>query len=143
MKGRVIVLVFANAAGPDNFPLRFIGYSLKPCTFTKKKENFYGLDYPANQKAWMTNVLFLDWLKRFHVDFQRQQRYILLLIDNFSAQYGPGTLSELSIVSVVLFPLNTISKLQLWDAEITVSLKVRFRSYQPDWGNSPHGRNVL
>ncbi|KAK1942309.1 Tigger transposable element-derived protein 6 [Phytophthora citrophthora] len=96
--------------------------------FKKKTGDQHGFLYRNNKEAWMTGVLFRDWLREFNVDMKKQKRKVLLLIDNASSHSITGM--SLSNVKVHFLPPNTTSKLQPLDAGIIGALKRRYRRRQ-------------
>ena len=81
---RVTVLVGANADGSEKLPLLVIGKSKKPRCF--KNVNSLPVVYDASKKAWMNSTIFTSWLRQLDKRFARQQRNVLLLLDNCPAQ---------------------------------------------------------
>lgn len=130
-KERISVLACANAEGSEKFELMIIGKSRKPRAFKKRTGSELGFDYHANKKAWMTQTLFFEWLKRFDAYVARtQNRKVALLLDNCTAHGCPETLPELHNVEVIFLPPNTTSKIQPMDAGVIASVKARYRSAQ-------------
>lgn len=130
-KKRLTLLVCSNATGSEKFPLLFIGKANKPRCFNKKSGAELGFDYFFNKNAWMTMVIFFDWLKRFDAFIARTPgRRVLLLLDNFCGHGSPDCLPELCSVEVKFLPANTTSRLQPMDAGIIASLKRRYRTLQ-------------
>lgn len=60
------MLLCCNYDGSDKLPIVFISNSKHPRSFPRNLNNlqFYG-SYFSNKKAWMTRVIFLEWLKSF------------------------------------------------------------------------------
>lgn len=83
-KSRISVLVCTNSDGSDKLPALFIGSSAQPTSFKRKKAHDYGLQYTHNKNAWMTGTIFGDWLQRIDTNFRKEERHVLLLLDNFS-----------------------------------------------------------
>ena len=79
-KDRVTVLVGANADGSVKL---VIGKSKRPRCF--KNVNLLPVVYDASKKAWMNSTIFTLWLCQLDSRFARQQRSVLLLIDNCPA----------------------------------------------------------
>jgi hypothetical protein len=57
--------VCCNADGLDKLPLLVIGKYENPRCFKNVNRDNFGCKYRSNSKAWMTQVIFLEWLKRF------------------------------------------------------------------------------
>jgi uncharacterized protein GlcG (DUF336 family) len=64
-KTRITIAVTANADGSEKLPLLIIGKYAKPRAFQKKTGAQLGFEYYSNQRAWMTSVIFEDWIKKF------------------------------------------------------------------------------
>lgn len=60
-----------------------IGKSENPHCFRNVKQK--PIKYTHNQKAWMTSVLFEEWLHNLDTHFTKQKRTILLFLDNCTA----------------------------------------------------------
>lgn len=80
--------------------------------------------YKNNAKAWMTGVLFNAWLEEINRRMDRQNRDILLFVDNCSAHNVSMCLTR---VRVLFLPANTTSKLQPLDQGIIENFKVFYR----------------
>ncbi|RPA99587.1 DDE-domain-containing protein [Choiromyces venosus 120613-1] len=78
-----------NATGTDKCEPLVIGHACQPRCFGKRSVRSLGYDYYFNKKAWMTRMIWLEWLKRFDEDIQQQDRQIILLVDNYSAHIEP------------------------------------------------------
>lgn len=130
-KRRLTLLVCANASGTEKIPLMFIGNALRPRCFKKRTGSELGFDYWNNGKAWMTMILFFEWLQRFDTYIRRTpNRRVLLLVDNFSGHGSPECLPLLAAVKVAFLPPNTTARLQPMDAGIIACLKRRYRTVQ-------------
>ena len=81
-KERVIALFVVSLTGEKKQPL-IIGKSRKPRCF--KGIVKLPVSYAANKNAWMTSVLFCEWLLAWDIELQRKNKKILLLIDNYVA----------------------------------------------------------
>nr|CCA26413.1 CENPB protein Homeodomainlike putative [Albugo laibachii Nc14] len=104
-KTRVTVSLTCNADGAYKREPFIIGHANKPRCFQKKSGDQLGLNYRSNIKAWMTGVLFQEWLQEFDDDMCSQRRNVVLILDNASAHTVYGM--ELQSVTVMLLPLNT------------------------------------
>ena len=112
-KERLSVLLCSNMDGSDfQMPL-VIGKYEKPLCFK-------GV-YRANKRAWMTSVIFTEWLRI--VDRQRvsQKCSILMFVDNFTAH---PPVDKLHAVKLAFLPPNTTSKLQPMDQGIIYNVNV-------------------
>lgn len=91
------------------------GKSKNPKCFKKHKVSANNLPvrYRFTKKAWMTRVEFIEWLTTLNEDMKRQNRHILLLLDNCKVHKDCPVLSN---VRVEFLPKNTTSHLQPADA---------------------------
>jgi hypothetical protein len=56
------------------------------------------IEYRANNKAWITSILFDKWLKKFDKRMKAENRNVALIIDNCSAHsIGREALNNVSI----------------------------------------------
>ena len=79
--------------------------------------------YESNNKAWITGELIAAWMRRVDNRMRRQNRHILLFLDNCGAHPH----MELENVKVIFLPPNTTSKLQPMDAGIIQNLKMVYQ----------------
>lgn len=131
-KQRVSVAVCANADGSDKLKLLVIGKSKKPRCFKQMNVGHY-CDYRFNTKAWMTGLLFNEWLEDFNSLMRSRNRHVLLLLDNAPSHLLPEDEDgkpALSNVTIHFLPPNTTSHLQPMDAGIIQNMKVHYRRMQ-------------
>lgn len=64
-KTRITFMPCANADGTEKVDLKIIGRARKPRAFQGKTGPELGFDYSHNAKAWMTSIIFFDWLIAF------------------------------------------------------------------------------
>ena len=112
-KDRPTVLLCGSASGEKLMPL-VIGRSTNPRCFKRGHMTSLRVTYESNNKACMTGELFAAWMRRVDNRMRRQNRPILLFLDNCGAHPH----MELENVKVVFLPPNTTSKLQPMDAGI-------------------------
>lgn len=117
-KERITVLVGANMDGSEKLPLLVIGKSANPRCF--KNVRTKPVEYEANKKAWMTGELFAKWLLKLDKKFHRQNRTVLLFIDNCTAH---NNIPLLQNVKVLFFPPNMTSVVQPMDQGVIRNLK--------------------
>jgi hypothetical protein len=120
-KTRMSVALCANADGKEKLEPFFIGHYLKPRAFQKKSAEQLGLYYRTNYKAWMTALLFQEWLLKFDRKMRLTNRQVFLLLDNAPSHSIKGI--ELSNVNVFFLPPNTTSRLQPIDERIITAFK--------------------
>ena len=117
-KERIALLIGANTDGTEKLPLIMTGKSENPRCFknlkTKPTEN------KANIKAWMTGEIFEEWLLKLDKKFCKQNRKMLLFIDNCTAN---NSISLIENVKVIFFPPNMTSVFQPIDQGIIKNFK--------------------
>ncbi|XP_061184908.1 tigger transposable element-derived protein 6-like [Saccostrea echinata] len=111
-KDRVTVLPTVNMTGTDKRQLLVIGKSKDPRCFCGKKS--IPVIYKSSGNAWMTGDLFKQWLADFNRDMVRQNRKILLLVDNCST-HPIDTADRLTNIRLEFQPANTTSIIQPCD----------------------------
>src|SRR4051794_31015611 len=84
------------------------------------------IKYRSNKKAWMTRMLFQEWLVDLNTRFRIQNRKVLLLLDNAPSHNWDRTLS-LDNVHVEFLPPNLTSHIQPMDAGIIANFKAKYR----------------
>ncbi len=117
-----------NVDGSDKLPLLVIGKYENLRCFKNVNRNSFGCKYRSNPKAWMTQVIFLEWLKGF--DARMARRNVLLIMDNCSAHISLMQFAyvvTLRNTTVFYLPPNTTSKIQPCDTRIIRSLKAYYR----------------
>ena len=82
--------------------------------------------YYANTSAWVTQRIFNDWLQSIDLQFKRQNRKVLLFVDNFSGHSKP---IEMENIVIKYFPENMTSKAQPLDLGIIKSFKSKYKMY--------------
>ena len=96
------VALMCNADGSEKGEPFIIDHAKKPRCFQKKTGDQLGFYYRIKVKAWMTDVLFREWLSEPDNDMRAQKRNIVLLPDNVSTHTTQGM--ELESVTVVFLP---------------------------------------
>jgi hypothetical protein len=81
LKERITLVLCCSLDGNDKRKITLIGKSAKPRVFSGFKKELY-IEYKASCKAWMSVNIFKEWMEAFNCDMKRQNRKILLLIDN-------------------------------------------------------------
>lgn len=121
-KERVTLLFGTNMDGSEKLRPLMVGKSAKPRCFKNLKS--FPMIYRANKKAWITTELFSEWLRMVDSDMSKQNRKILMFVDNCSAH---TRVPHLANVRVEFLPPNTTSKLQPLDQGIIQNFKVLYR----------------
>jgi hypothetical protein len=115
-----------NADGSEKLPPFVIGKAERPRAFNKKYGAQLGFLYRNNAKAWMTTVLYQEWLRDVDRDMRQAGRHILLLQDNFKGHDAPDDLTN---VHVENFAPNLTAHVQPMDAGIIRCFKAHYRRY--------------
>jgi hypothetical protein len=124
-KKRLTYAFTANADGSEKLPAFIIGRAARPRAFNKKTGKQLGFYYRNNAKAWMTSVLYQEFLHDWDSKLQAQDRHILLFQDNFSGHIVPDGLTNISVEN---FEPNLTSHVQPNDAGIIRCFKAHYRS---------------
>ena len=82
------------------------------------------VSYRANRNAWMTSLLFEEWITRWDSALGKQSRKILLLVDNCTAHPALDTLKN---IRLEFLPPNTTSLIQPMDQGIIKNIKCHYR----------------
>ncbi|CAF0988202.1 unnamed protein product [Brachionus calyciflorus] len=123
-KDRLSIGVCSNADGSEKCRLVVIDKFKKPRCFGNFDPNNI-VNYYANQKAWMTSLIFSDWLEKFNKKMKNSNRHKLLLLDNASSHKTDKVFSN---ITLHFLPPNTTSVLQPLDAGIIRSLKAIYKN---------------
>ena len=121
---RITVLCCSNMTGTDKRKLLVIGKSVKPRCFKNIDVGSLPVTYRANQNAWMTSQIFTEWLTEWDSQLGKENRKILLLVDNYTAHPKVTTLKN---IQLEFLPPNTTSIIQPMDQGIIKSLKSFYR----------------
>ncbi|EGZ11465.1 hypothetical protein PHYSODRAFT_521014 [Phytophthora sojae] len=130
-KQRLTLAFCCNATGSDKLDPIVIGSAKNPRCF-KKGAAIKGKSilYKFSKNAWMTSVIFDEWLHLFNMRMAAANRKVLLLVDNASCH---KILRNLTHVTVHFLPPNMTSAVQPLDAGIIRSFKARYRKYFVRW----------
>ncbi len=127
-KERLTLVVCCNANGSDKLPFLVIGKYENPRCFKNVNRDSFGCKYQSNPKAWMTQVIFLEWLKGF--DARMAGRNVFLIMDNYSAHISLmqfASVVTLRNTTVFYLPPNMTSNTQPCDVGIIRSFKAYYR----------------
>jgi DDE superfamily endonuclease/Tc5 transposase DNA-binding domain/CENP-B N-terminal DNA-binding domain len=122
-KDRMTALLACNMDGSEKLPALVIGKSKNPRCFKNIKK--LPVDYEANKNAWMTSIIWNDWLKRLDNKMRTKKRKIIMLCDNCAAHDDSVKLTN---VKVVFLPPNTTSLIQPMDQGIIANFKKQYRA---------------
>lgn len=101
-----------------------IGKSKNPRCFKGVKS--LEVDYYFNKKAWMTSVIFEEWIMKLDKKMGQEKRKIALIVDNCPA-HPVHVKSKLKNIELIFFPPNLTSKLQPMDQGVIKNLKLYYR----------------
>lgn len=122
-KLRLTVGLLANFAGQKEPPI-IIGNAAKPRAFGRINiEITFNLTWRSNKKAWMTTILFTEFLKRFDRKMVLEGREVLLFLDNATSHADVN----LKNVKLVFFPPNMTSDVQPLDQGVIQCFKLLYR----------------
>lgn len=132
-KARITANFCCNASGTQKLFPWFIGTAKRPRCFTGANVNIANLPlvWRSNKKAWMTGILFKEYLQWF--DLQMQGRQVVLLIDSFSAHntgidlFNVANSTGLQNTIVLFLPKNATSLCQPLDQGIIRTWKAHYR----------------
>ena len=110
--------------GSDELKLVVMGKSRKPRCFRGIDIDTLPVTYRSIKNAWMTSVLFEEWIRQWDADLARHGRKILLMADNCAAH---AHLERLTNIRLKLLPANTICLIQPMDQGIIKNLKTLYR----------------
>ena len=127
-KNRLTVALCVNASGTEKLKPLVIGKSKRPRCFGKKFDPNQIVTYRNNKKAWMTSILFAEWLHDLDRKMNKSRRQIVLVLDNASSHIA-GEL-ELTNVTLVKLPPNATAHLQPLDQGIIKNFKTHYRTIE-------------
>jgi hypothetical protein len=122
------LLTFGLCANSDGSQRRvpwIIGKNFSQKTFKIKSADSLGFDYSANPKASLTPEVFIKWMTTWQKELNKQNRKILVIIDN-----NPGHIVEADLypnIRVEFISSNISSFLQPFDQGIFRVWKAHYR----------------
>ncbi|KAL0209586.1 hypothetical protein RCL1_008424 [Eukaryota sp. TZLM3-RCL] len=122
-KDRLTVTLATNTDGSEKLPLLVIGRAKRPAALRQ----FIipnNVMYRGNAKGWMTAELFEEYCDSVNKKMQRENRKILLIIDNVSSHKIDKHFDN---VELLFLPPNTTSIMQPIDQGIVLSFKSHYR----------------
>jgi hypothetical protein len=114
-----------NASGSEKLPPIIIGKAAKPRPFQKKSGADLRFYYRSNPTAWMTMIIYQEWISGWDCKLRHQNRHILLFQDNFSGHVPPVGLTNICVEN---FSPNLTPHVQPADAGIIHCFKAHYRS---------------
>ena len=126
VKGQKVRLTYVFTSNTDvseKLPPIIISKAKRPQVFQRrsgKQLNFY---YWNNAKAWMTLVLYQEWIQEWDSELQVKNHKILLLQENFSSHIVPDGLQNICVKN---FEPNLTAHVQPMDQGIIQCLKAHY-----------------
>ncbi|KAG0439047.1 Tigger transposable element-derived protein 1 [Dictyocoela muelleri] len=117
-KTRITVLLTCNMVGDKLNPI-VIGHYKTPIPLRNFSTEDLGVTYTHSSKAWMTSSLFSVYLKQLNGEMSKENRKILLLLDNASSHPN----AYLSNIELLFYLKNTTSLIQPLDMGIIKAFK--------------------
>lgn len=128
-KARISALFCCNSDSSERLPIWFVGTAKRPRAFTAASINPENLScvWRSNKKAWITAVIFKEWLLWF--DKMMTGRKVVLLMDNFSAHEAASEEvgSHLQNTLVIWLPSNSTTRYQPLDQGIIRTWKAYWK----------------
>lgn len=125
-KERITVMLTCNADGTEKLKPLLIHKYRNPRAIGKVKKDTLKVKYYWNIKAWMQTSIFNDYLKDLNNEMKKQNRNILLLLDN-APTHSISESTNLTNIRVHFLPPNTTTFLQPCDAGIINSFKANYK----------------
>jgi hypothetical protein len=123
-KDRVTVLLTCNVTGTEKLAPLFIHKYENPRAIKNINKKTLPVDYYWNQKSWMQVSIWNEYIKKLNTRMRRQDRNILLLVDN-APTHALYETTHLTNITIKHLPPNTTAHLQPCDQGIINSFKVR------------------
>jgi hypothetical protein len=126
-KERLTLALCCNDDDSDKLPLWAIGKFKNPRCFKNINVTSLGCVYRNNVSAWMTQIIFLEWLRAF--DLHVSGRKVLLILDNFSGHTPVEKILDhirLRNTTILYLPPNMTLKIQPCDAGIICNFKAYY-----------------
>ena len=124
-KDRISVGLCANADGSEKLVPVLIQKAKKPRCFSNGFNPETFVEYYYNKKAWITSVIFVQFIEKLERKMRRQKRKIILLVDNAPSH----SVNDLQLRYVEFLPPNTTSEIQPMDAGVLRNFKVHYKRH--------------
>lgn len=123
-KDRITVLLTCNATGTEKLAPLLIHKYENPRSIKYIDKKTLPVEYYWNQKSWMQVSIWNEYIKKLNARMRRENRNILLLVDN-APTHALYETTHLTNITIHHLPPNTTSHLQPCDQGIIHSFKVR------------------
>ena len=120
---KVQLFGMAAASAARKLPIFVISKSAKPRCFKNVKS--LPFRYRSQVKSWMNSFFFDEWLNELDKMFEKENRNVILVVDNCPAH---PIIEGLKAVELVFLPPNTTSKTQPMDQGVIRSLKAKYHN---------------
>ena len=107
----------------EKYPPFYIGKSNNPRCFKEADLSSLDIKYAANKSAFMTSILFNEYLDSLNDKMKHEGRKIILLMDNCKSHKCKAYTN----IKIVFLPKNTSALIQPLDMGIIHSVKQRYR----------------
>lgn len=124
-KDRLSIMFCVNKDGSDKLKPLIIGKSKNPRALKNFSYNSL-CDYSNNDSAWMTTVIFNQWLMNIDKKMKAEKRKILMLFDNCPSHKITYNADN---IEIVYLPKNSTAITQPLDSGIIRSFKSKFYHY--------------
>lgn len=119
-----MILLTCNMIGTEKLAPLFIHKYENPRAIKNINKKTLPVDYYWNQKSWMQVSIWNEYIKKLNTRMRRQDRNILLLVDN-APTHALYETTHLTNITIKHLPPNTTAHLQPCDQGIINSFKVR------------------
>ena len=126
LKDCVIILLTCNVIRNEKLPPLFIHKYENPRALKNINKKTLPVDYYWNKKSWMQVSIWNEYIKKLDNRMRRQNRNILLLVDN-APTHALYETTYLTNITIKYLPPNTTSHLQPCDQGIINSFKSQYR----------------
>jgi DDE superfamily endonuclease/Fission yeast centromere protein N-terminal domain/Tc5 transposase DNA-binding domain len=126
-KARITLTLCTNFTGSDRLPVWIIGKAQQPHALRSVNLAALNIVWRANQKAWMNQIIMIEWLQWFY-HYIRSDRQILLLMDNLKChKIGVELAPPPENIRIQWLPSNSTSLYQPLDQGIIQNLKIYYK----------------
>ena len=126
-KERVTILIVTNSTGTYKKQLTVIGKSKNPKCFAGINHMNLPVTYRSGPNSWMNTDHFKEFLVEFNNQMKKENRGVLLLLDNACPHLNAANSLVLSHLRIKFITPNMTNVLQPLDCGIIKSLKSQYR----------------
>jgi hypothetical protein len=125
-KERITVGLAANATGTHKLTPVIVAHARRPRCFGKNFNPEIYCHYFYNKSAWMTAVVFTEWIQEVDKQMRTSKRNILMLLDNASSHKVDA---ELTNIRLHFLPPGTTAHIQPMDGGVIRTFKAYYRKH--------------